>query len=52
MSARAMACVGTRLGEMPPSMVPMLTVTRRRVSDSPAPDIGSEIGLRSLRWLG
>ena len=45
MSARAMACVGTRLGEVPPSMVPMLTVTRCRVSASPAPDSGSEMGL-------
>ena len=45
MSARAMACVGTRLGEVPPSMVPILTVTRCRVSASPVPDSGSEIGL-------
>ncbi len=35
--------VGTRLGEAPPSMVPIFTVTRCRVSDSPAPDRGSEI---------
>ena len=30
MSTWATACVGTRLGDMPPSMVPMLTVTRRK----------------------
>ncbi len=46
MSARAMAWVGTRLGEVPPSMVPMFTVTLDSVSASPAPDKGSEIGLR------
>ena len=45
MSARAMAWVGTRLGEVPPSIVPIFTVTRDSVSASPAPDSASEMAL-------
>src|ERR1700730_7167793 len=47
-SARAMAWVGTRLGEVPPSMVPIFTVTRESVWASPAPDSASEISLALL----